>query len=182
VAKYLSSYTTLTPLYTLTADGDGPITYSALNLPAGLSLSGATIIGSATTLGQSVDVTLTAVNAAGSSDPITLPIKVANYSWNGTSTDWTLASSWNYDGAVATLAPVFSSTANTGDVAVFGSGGSTVVVGGGGARVVVGGGRMVVVGGRVVVGPRVVVVVDVVVGAAGVVVSSASVVKRSARL
>ena len=128
VAKYLSSYTTLTPLYTLTADGDGPITYSALNLPAGLSLSGATIIGSATTLGQSVDVTLTAVNAAGSSTPITLPIRVANYSWNGAGTDWTLASSWDYDGAVATLAPVFSSTANTGDVAVFGSGGSTVVV------------------------------------------------------
>jgi len=125
VAKYLSSYTTLTPLYTLTADGDGPITYSALNLPAGLSLSGATIIGSATTLGQSVDVTLTAVNAAGSSDPITLPIKVANYSWNGTGTDWTLASSWNYDGAVATLAPVFNFA---GDVAVLGSGGSTVVV------------------------------------------------------
>ena len=128
VAKYLSSYTLLTPLYTLTADGDGPITYSADNLPAGLSLSGATIIGSATTLGQSVDVTLTAVNGAGSSTPITLPIRVANYSWNGAGTDWTLASSWDYDGAVAILAPVFSSTANTGDVAVFGSGGSTVVV------------------------------------------------------
>ena len=128
VAKYLSSYTTLTPLYTLTADGDAPITYTALNLPAGFSLSGATIIGSATTLGQSVDVTLTAVNAAGSSTPITLPIKVVNYSWNGTGTDWTQASSWNYDGAVATAAPVFSSIANTGDVAVLGSGGSTVVV------------------------------------------------------
>ena len=128
VAKYLSSYTTLTPLYTLTADGDTPITYTAANLPAGLSLSGATIIGSATTLGQSVDVTLTAVNGAGSSTPITLPIKVANYSWNGTSTDWTQASSWKYDGAVATSAPVFSSIANTGDVAVLGSGGSTVVV------------------------------------------------------
>ena len=125
VAKYLSSYTTLTPLYTLTADGDGPITYSADNLPTGLSLSGATIIGSARTLGQSVDVTLTAVNGAGSSTPITLPIRVANYSWNGAGTDWTLASSWNYDGAVATLAPVFN---YVGDVAVFGSGGSTVVV------------------------------------------------------
>jgi autotransporter-associated beta strand protein len=127
VAKYFSSYTVASPLYTLTSTGDQPITYTAANLPAGLSLSGSTIIGSATTLGQSVSATLTAVNAAGSSTPITLPIKVANYSWNGTSTDWTLASSWNYDGAVATLAPVFSSTA-TGDVAVLGSGGSTVVV------------------------------------------------------
>jgi len=128
VAKYLSSYTVASPLYTLTANGDAPITYTADNLPAGLSLSVDRIIGSATTLGQSADVTLTAVNGAGSSTPITLPIKVANYSWNGTGTDWTLASSWNYDGAVATLAPVFSSTANTGDVAVLGSGGSTVVV------------------------------------------------------
>ena len=128
VAKYLSSYTTLTPLYTLTANGDAPITYTAANLPVGLSLSGSTIIGSATTLGQSVNVTLTALNAAGSSTPITLPIKVANYSWNGTGTDWTQASSWNYNGAVATSAPVFSSIASTGDVAVMGSGGSTVVV------------------------------------------------------
>jgi len=125
VAKYLSSYTALSPLYTLTANGDAPITYTAANLPAGLSLSEGKIIGSATTLGQSVDVTLTAVNAAGSSTPITLPIKVANYSWNGTGTDWTLASSWNYDGAVATLAPVFNFA---GDVAVLGSGGSAVEV------------------------------------------------------
>jgi len=125
VAKYLSSYTLASPLYTLTSTGDQPITYTAANLPAGLSLSGSTIIGSATTLGQSVDVTLTAINAAGSSAPITLPIKVANYSWNGTGTDWKLASSWNYDGAVATLAPVFNFA---GDVAVLGSGGSSVVV------------------------------------------------------
>jgi autotransporter-associated beta strand protein len=125
VAKYLSSYTTAIPLYTLTSTGDAPITYTAANLPVGLSLSGSTIIGSATTLGQSVNVTLTALNAAGSSTPITLPIKVANYSWNGTGTDWTQASSWNYDGAVATLAPVFN---YAGDVAVLGSGGSTVVV------------------------------------------------------
>jgi autotransporter-associated beta strand protein len=129
VAKYLSSYTPpAIPLYTLTSTGDEPITYTAANLPAGLSLSGATIIGSATTLGQSVSVTLTAVNPAGSSTPITLPIKVVNYSWNGTGTDWTQVSSWNYDGVPATSAPVFSSIANTGDVAVLGSGGSTVVV------------------------------------------------------
>jgi len=125
VAKYLSTYTVASPLYTLTANGDAPITYTADNLPAGLSLSEGKIIGSATTLGQSVNVTLTAINGAGSSTPITLPIKVANYSWNGTGTDWTQASSWDYDGAVATLAPVFNFA---GDVAVLGSGGSAVEV------------------------------------------------------
>ena len=124
VAKYLYSYTATNALYTLTSTGDDPITYSAVDLPAGLSLLSNTIIGSATTLGQSVTATLTAVNGAGTNS-IALPITVAAYSWNGTGTDWNTAISWDYNGATATLPPESSTTL---DVAIFGNGGSTSTV------------------------------------------------------
>jgi len=124
VAKYLCSYPATNALYTLTSTGDDPITYSAVDLPAGLSLLSNTIIGSATTLGQSVTATLTAVNGAGTNS-ITLPITVAAYSWNGTGTDWNSAISWDYNGATATLPPESSTTL---DVAIFGNGGSTSTV------------------------------------------------------
>ncbi len=52
--------------YTITATGNGPITFQAQPLPAGLSLNGATISGTPTNAGAT-NVTLTANNANGSS-------------------------------------------------------------------------------------------------------------------
>lgn len=61
--------------YTITATGAGPITYGVANLPNGLTLQGAVISGSPTVSGA-FNVTLAAINSAGS-DVKTLALTVA---------------------------------------------------------------------------------------------------------
>jgi LruC domain-containing protein len=71
--------------YTITATGSQPMTFSANDLPAGLSISGNTISGIPTVAGD-FSVTITAANAAGS-DSKTLVITITSGGANDTDGD-----------------------------------------------------------------------------------------------
>jgi autotransporter-associated beta strand protein len=132
-ARYLAVYPATNAHYTLTLSaGDAPITYSSFNLPTGLSTTnyvdtnGVTnfvIVGSATTLGQSRIATLTASNTAGTKS-IELPINVAAYTWNGTSSNWISASSWDFDNQPTANKPA-SDSGSSGESPIFGVAGGS---------------------------------------------------------